>query len=290
MRKPKRPRGVRLRVAIDDERPQVPGRQAGAKLIVADPRETDMAGRSDVWLQHRPGTDVALLNGIMHVIIQEGLVNQDFVAARTEGYEAFARSVEKYTPEFAEKISGVDRHLIVEAARLYAQAERGAIYWGMGISQLSHGTASALSLIHLAFLTGHIGREGTGLNPLRGQNNVQGACDMGCLPGLLPGYGGIGDDPGRRVFDQAWDCSIPAAAGMTAPEMLDRALSGSLKALFIMGENPMMSDPDTSHIEQALSSLDFLVVQDIFLSETAQKADVVLPAASALRRLPARSC
>ncbi len=258
-------------------------RKHGAKLIVIDPRRIELCDYATLWLPLKPGTNVAVFAAMAHVIIQEGLVNQEFVAARTEGYEAFARSVEKYTPEFAERISGVDRNLIVEAARLYAQAERGAIYWGMGISQLSQGTASALGLIHLALLTGHIGREGTGLNPLRGQNNVQGASDMGAMPFHFPGYMEVDNEANAQAWEKAWNVEpggLNRTRGLTTTEILSNVHPGGIRSLYIMGENPMMTEPNLNVTRQHMEALEFLAAQDIFINESGAYADVFLPAVS----------
>jgi predicted molibdopterin-dependent oxidoreductase YjgC len=219
----------------------------GAKMIVVDPRRLELVDFAELWLPLKPGTNVPLFTAMAHVIIEEGLVNEKFVAERTEGYAEFVRSVEEFTPEYAEAICGVDRELIRRAARLYATAKRGAIYWGMGISQLSHGTASALSLIHLAFLTGHIGREGTGLNPLRGQNNVQGASDMGAMPFHYPGYMRVDNPENAAKWERAWNVEpggLSRELGLTTTEILSHAHPGGVRALYIMGENPMMSEPN----------------------------------------------
>ncbi|MEW5867873.1 MAG: formate dehydrogenase subunit alpha [Chloroflexota bacterium] len=258
----------------------------GAKIIVVDPRRielVDFAERSQsvLWLPLKPGTNVPVFSAMAQVIIQEGLVNQRFVAERTEGYEEFARSIEKFTPEYAEALSGVPADLIRQAARLYATAQRAAIYWGMGISQLSHGTASALSLIHLAFLTGHIGRQGTGLNPLRGQNNVQGASDMGAMPFHYPGYMRVDDPANAARWEQAWQVEaggLNRQLGLTTTEILSNAHPGGVRALYIMGENPMMSEPNLNLTRQHMQQLEFIVAQDLFINETGAFADVFLPA------------
>jgi len=255
----------------------------GAKLIVVDPRRSELCDYATLWLPLKPGTNVPVFTAMAHVIIREELVNQEFVSARTEGFEEFARSIEKFTPEYAEMVSGVDRNLIVEAARMYAQAERGAIYWGMGISQLSHGTASALSLIHLAFLTGHVGRVGTGLNPLRGQNNVQGASDMGAMPHHYPGYMRVDEPANAARWETAWQIEpggLSQKKGLTTTEILSNAHPGGVRSLYIMGENPMMSEPNLNVTRQHMQDLEFLVVQDLFINESGAYADVFLPAAS----------
>jgi formate dehydrogenase alpha subunit len=258
-------------------------RQYGAKMIVIDPRRIELVDFAELWLPLKPGTNVPVFSAMANVIIREGLVNQDFINRRTEGFEAFAQSIEKFTPEFAEKISGVDRSLIIKAARLYAAAERGAIYWGMGISQLTHGTASALAVIHLAFLTGHIGRPGTGLNPLRGQNNVQGASDMGAMPFHFPGYMPV-DKPGNaEKWEQAWQVEpggLDRQRGLTTTEILSHAHPGGVRALYNMGENPMMSEPNLNLTRHHMQQLEFLAAQDLFINESGAFADVFLPATS----------
>ncbi len=255
----------------------------GAKLIVVDPRQIEMCNFATLWLPLKPGTNVPVFTAMAHVIIKEGLVNQDFVRSRTKGYEDFVELVEKFTPEYAEMVSGVDRKLIIKAARMYAQAERGAIYWGMGISQLSHGTASALSLVHLAFLTGHVGREGTGLNPLRGQNNVQGASDMGAMPYHYPGYMLVDDPANADKWEQAWNIEpggLNRHRGLTTTEILSNVKPGGVRALYIMGENPMMSEPNLNVTRKHMQDLEFLVAQDLFINESGAFADVFLPATS----------
>jgi len=253
----------------------------GAKLIIADPRRVPLVRFAHLWLQQRPGTDVALLNGMMNVILSDGLSDKSFIADRTEGFdENFRRNIGEYTPEAAEKITGVPKEKIIEAARIYARAERAGIYYTMGITQHSHGTDNVLSIANLALMTGNLGKESSGVNPLRGQNNVQGATDMGCLPNLYPGYQRVTVPAVRRKFEELWGVKLPEQEGFMANGMLDAALEGKLKALYIMGENPVLSDPDMSHTKKALTSLDFLVVQDIFMTETAALAHVVLPATS----------
>jgi len=255
--------------------------QRGAKLIVADPREIDMTRFADIWLRQTPGTDVALINGLMHVIIEEELYDKEYVETRTEGFEELRTVVKRYTPEFVEGITGVLQEDLRKAARLYAGAKRAAIFYAMGITQHITGTDNVKSLANLAMLCGNVGIEGGGVNPLRGQNNVQGACDLGALPNVFTGYQRVTDEAAREKFAKAWGVQeLPAKAGLTVTEMIPAAARGDLKALYIMGENPLVSDPDLKHVEESLGKLDFLVVQDIFLTETAQRADVVLPAAS----------
>ncbi|PTV99588.1 NAD-dependent formate dehydrogenase catalytic subunit [Halanaerobium saccharolyticum] len=249
------------------------------KLIVADPRQIELSGLAEVAVQQQPGTDVALLNGLMHVIIEEGLADQEFIAERTENYEYLASVVEDYTPEKVAEITGVEAAKIKKAARLFAEADKAAIYFAMGITQHRTGTDNVLSVANLALLTGNVGRESTGVNPLRGQNNVQGACDLGALSNVYPGYQSVEDPEIKEKFARAWETEeLSAEVGLTVVEIFKQA-GEDIRGLYIIGENPVISDPDQRHIEEALDSLDFLVVEDIFLTETAQFADVVLPAA-----------
>jgi len=251
----------------------------GATLVVADPRRTELAELAALHLQHRAGSDLALLNGLANVIIAEELWNKDFVTRRTEGFEALKEAVAAYTPEKVAEITGVPAETVRWVARRYAQAEKAMILYTMGITQHVCGTDNVLAIANLAMLTGHVGRPGTGVNPLRGQNNVQGACDMGCLPDVLTGYQRVTDAAAREKFAAAWGRPVPAEPGLTVGEMFEAALDGRVRAMYIVGENPLLSDPDAGHVRRALENLDFLVVQDIFLSETAALADVVLPAA-----------
>jgi formate dehydrogenase alpha subunit len=255
----------------------------GAKLIVVDPRRVEMVNWSTLWLPQKPGTDVPLFSAMSHVIIKERLYNQDFIDRRTEGFDEFAKTMEKFTPEYAEAISGVDRNLIVQAAQMYATAKNAAIYWALGIPEHSHGTDNAMSLIHLALLTGHIGRRGTGLNPLRGQNNVQGASDAGAMPWHYPGYQRVDDEASARKFEQAWNVEpggLNRRLGLTTTEIMSEVRPGGVRALHIMGENPMMSEPNLNHTRHMMEQLEFLVAQDLFINESGAYADVFLPAAS----------
>ncbi|HEX2931065.1 MAG TPA: formate dehydrogenase subunit alpha [Candidatus Binatia bacterium] len=255
----------------------------GAKLIVVDPRRVEMVNWAALWLPEKPGTDVPLFSAIAHVIVKERLYNQDFIDRRTEGFEDFCRSIEQFTPEYAEAISGVDRNLIIEAARMYATAKNAAIYWALGIPEHSHGTDNAMALIHLALLTGHIGRPGTGLNPLRGQNNVQGASDAGAMPWHYPGYQRVDDEASARKFEQAWNIEpggLNRRLGLTTTEIMSEVRPGGVRALHIMGENPMMSEPNLNHTRHMMEQLEFLVAQDLFINESGAYADVFLPAAS----------
>lgn len=257
--------------------------QNGAKLLLIDPREIELADFAHLDLRQKPGTDVALFNAMAHVIIACGWLNETFVAERTEGFAELKTAVADWTPERAAIITGVTPEQIVAAAQLYAQAANGMIFWAMGITQHTHGTDNVKALSNLALLTGHIGRPGTGLNPLRGQNNVQGACDMGGLVNVFPGYQPVTSEEARRKFAAGWGvpfASLSPTPGLTVTEVMNGVLDGRVKAIYIMGENPMLSDPNLSHVEQALRAVDFLIVQDIFLNETGQLADVVLPAVS----------
>ncbi|MBI2181321.1 MAG: formate dehydrogenase subunit alpha [Deltaproteobacteria bacterium] len=255
----------------------------GAKLIVVDPRRVEMINWSALWLPEKPGTDVPVFSAMAHVIIRERLYNEEFVRRRTEGFEDFSKSVAKFTPEYAEAISAVDRNLIVRAARMYAMAKNAAIYWALGIPEHSHGTDNAMALIHLALLTGHIGRRGTGLNPLRGQNNVQGASDSGAMPWHYPGYQRVDDEAAARKFEQAWNLepgALNRKLGLTTTEIMSAVGPGGVRALHIMGENPMMSEPNLNHTRQMMERLEFLVAQDLFINESGAYADVFLPATS----------
>lgn len=255
-------------------------KRKGAHIIIAEPREIDLAKDADVFLQIKPGTNVALLNGMMNVILEEGLQDKEFIAERTENFEELEKTVKNYTPEKAGKICGVNPEDIRKAARLYANVEKASIIYCMGITQHSSGVNNVMSVSNLAMLCGNYGKESAGVNPLRGQNNVQGACDMGALPATLPGYQPVSKPEVIEKFEKAWEAKLPTKAGLTIPEMMEAAGNGEIKFLYIMGENPMVSDPDTNHVKHALLNTEFLVVQDIFLTETAQLADVVLPAAA----------
>ena len=252
----------------------------GARLIVVDPRQTEMTHFAELWLREKPGTDTALFSAMAHVIVAEKLVDAAFVAARTEGFEEYAASLADKTPEWAAAITGVPAEDIRRAARIYAGAQAAAMYWGMGISQSTHGTDNTLTLTNLALLCGHIGRPGTGLNPLRGQNNVQGCSDMGGVPNFYTAYQPVTDPAVRAAFEAAWGVPLPAEPGLTATEMVDGILSGQVKGWYVMGENPLMSEPNLAHARHAVEHLEFFVAQDIFFNETNVYADVILPAAS----------
>ncbi len=258
-------------------------RKYGAKLILIDPRRIELADFAAIHLQQVPGSDVALFNAMAHVIIRDGLANGPFIAGRTEHYADFVAAVQKWPPERAALICGVPAEDIVAAAHLYARANNAAIFWAMGITQHTTGTDNVKALSNLALLCGHVGRPGTGLNPLRGQNNVQGACDMGGLPNVFPGYQPVSDSGKRDKFAAGWD--VPAhtlnpTPGLTVTEIMEGALTGRIRAIYVVGENPMLSDPNLNHVREALEAVDFLVVQDIFQNETGNMADYVLPAAS----------
>jgi formate dehydrogenase alpha subunit len=252
----------------------------GAKLIVVDPRQIEMTQFSTYWLRQKAGTDVAVFQAMAQVIIEEGLYDSDFIGERVENFSHYAQSIMECTPEWAESISGVPADQIRDVARLYATAKSAAIYWGMGISQSVHGTDNALSLANLALLCGHLGRPGTGLNPLRGQNNVQGCSDSGGLPNVFPGYQSVTDPEIKAKFEADWGVKLNPQAGLTTMEMVDAAEMGTIKGYFVMGENPMMSEPDLRHARHVMEELDFILCQDIFLNETGEYADIILPATS----------
>jgi formate dehydrogenase alpha subunit len=270
----------------------------GANVIIVDPRRIPLVDHATLFLQVKPGTDIYVFLAIMHVIIREGWADEKFIAERTEGYEAFRETVMNYPPERASLISGVPVAQIEEAARIYANGERvsgpsvfaderghSTILYAMGITQRSNGTDMVLTLANLAMLCGQIGKRATGVNPLRGQSNVQGACDLGCLVNVYPGYQQVTDDGKRQAIAQAWGTAeLPGKVGLTIVEAMRAAGEGKLHAMYVMGENPMMSDPNTSHVEASLRKLDFLVVQDIFMNETGMLAHVLLPAAASLEK------
>src|SRR5208282_4782405 len=252
--------------------------KAGVKLIVADPRRSDLARHATYNLQFKSDTDVALLNAMLHVIVEEGLVDQAFIRDRTSGYEALAENVKLFSPELMAPICGIDAQTIREVARLYATSKASIILWGMGISQHVHGTDNARCLIALALSTGQIGKPGSGLHPLRGQNNVQGASDSGLIPMFYPDYQRVGRVGARQRFEKLWGMDLDPDPGLTVVETIHAAKRREIRGMFVMGENPAMSDPDVDHAREALATLDHLVVQDIFLTETAYLADVVLAA------------
>jgi formate dehydrogenase major subunit len=254
--------------------------QKGAKLIVANPKRIDLCRFSDLFLQHRAGTDLPLLMGMARVIADEGLLDTGFIAERCENLEAFRESLENFDLDSVEKITNVPAERIVEAARIYATQKPAAILYAMGITQHTHGTDNVLAISNLALSTGSVGKPSTGVNPLRGQNNVQGACDMGALPNVYPGYQKVDEPQIKSTFETAWDCNLSDSPGMTHTEIFDAVCENKIKALYLVGENPILSEANAHHVEAALAKAEFLVVQDLFLSETAQLADVVLPAAT----------
>lgn len=250
----------------------------GAKLIVVDPRKIQLSLIADIHIRPNFGTDVAFINGMMHEIVAGGYHDKAFIAGRTEGYGDLEKVLQNYSPERAAEICGVPAEVIRETAKLYATSEPSAICYTLGITEHSHGVDNVKTLANLALLTGQIGKPSSGVNPLRGQNNVQGACDMGALPNVLPGYQTVTDLAARRKFQAVWGKELPAEVGLTIPQMIDGLIDGSMKGMYIVGEDTAVSDPDTHHITHALKSAEFLVVQDLFLTRTAELADVVLPA------------
>ena len=255
-------------------------KQKGAKLIVADPRKIQLAMMADIYARQNLGTDVALLNGIMHVIIERGWHDKDFIEERTEGLEEAKKVIDGYPPEKTAEITGIAAEDIIKIAEYYGKAKAGSIVYCMGITQHTSGVDNVKSLANLAMLTGNMGKESTGVNPLRGQNNVQGACDMGGLPNVYPAYQPVNVPANQKKFESAWNAELSDQVGLTIPDMMSGLLEGSVKALFVMGENPMLSDPDVNHVEKALKAAELLVVQDIFLTPTAELAHVVLPGTS----------
>ncbi len=252
----------------------------GAKLVVCDPRHIDLVDEADYWLRQNHGTDIPLVNGLMHIIIKEGLEDKKFIEERTENYEELKAIVENYPPEKVAELTGISVEDLYAVARLYATTDKATIYYTLGITEHICGTRNVMSLANLAMLTGHIGRPGTGVCPMRGQNNVQGACDMGALPNVYSGYQAVTSDEAREKHEKAWGVSLSNKLGLKIPEMFDAAVEGKVKAMYILGENPVLTDPNANHIKHGLEKLDFLVVQELFLTETAQYADVVLPGAS----------
>ncbi len=251
----------------------------GKKLVVVDPREIELTKYADVYLQIKPGTNVAILNGLMHVMIKENLHDKEYIESRTEGFEEFAKVVEKYTPEYVAGICGIDDpEKIVKAARIIGEAKPAALYYCMGITQFTSGVNNVKSCANMQMILGNLGVAGGGVNPLRGQNNVQGACDMGALNAVYPAYQKVPDEAMKEKFEKAWNATnLSLKPGYTIVESLNAAIAGDVKSLYIMGENPVVSDPNNHHVMEAFEALDFIVVQDIVLTETAQHADVVLP-------------
>jgi formate dehydrogenase alpha subunit len=254
--------------------------KSGAKLIVINPREIELCKYATLWLRLRIGTDIPLIMGMIRVILEKGLEDKTFITDRCENFEELKESLKGYPLDKVEQITGVPRSQIIEAAILYATSKPAAICYTLGITEHSHGTEGVMSLANLAMVTGNIGKPGSGVNPLRGQNNVQGACDMGALPGTFPGYQAVDNPDIKKKFEAAWGVSLNPKPGLTLTEMYQAAFDKKLKMIYLIGEDPALSEPDINHVVKALRNLDFLVVQDIFLSETAKLADVVLPAAS----------
>jgi formate dehydrogenase alpha subunit len=253
----------------------------GTKLIVANPREINLCNYADIWLRHKPGSDVALLMGIARIIVDEGLQDSHFIQSRCENYDSFLDSLKDFSPERVRTITGIPENHLVHAAKMFASNNPASIMYAMGITQHSHGTDNVIATSNLAMLTGNIGKPGAGVNPLRGQNNVQGACDMGALPGTFPGYQAVNNPEIRQKFESAWGCKLDPQPGLTLMEIMDAAHRKEIKSLFLLvGENPLLSEPGTNHLIEALKGLAFFVVQDIFLTDTAKYADVVLPASS----------
>lgn len=254
--------------------------ETGTKLIVVDPRNIGLTAKADIHLKLRPGTNVAFANGVARVLIHEGLIDEEFIAQRSEGFDAFKAMVEKYTPEYVADICNIDACDLVAAAKLYGEAGAAAIVYCLGVTEHTSGTEGVMALSNLAMITGNFGRPGTGVNPIRGQNNVQGACDMGATPGDFPGYQKLANPEVMQRFEEHWGVEIPKWKGAYATECFPKMISGDIKGLFIFGEDPVRTDPDTHHVIKALESLDFLVVDDLFLTETAKYADVALPGRS----------
>lgn len=252
----------------------------GAKIIVANPKEIDLVRSASYFIQHKSGSDVALLMGMARYIIENDLHDKEFIAERCENFEAFEESLEPFTPEFVEEITGVSWEEIGQVARIYATNQPSSIFYAMGITQHTHGTDNVMATANLAMLTGSVGKPSTGVNPLRGQNNVQGACDLGGLPNVYPGYQKVEDPAMKEKFEKAWGRELSDKNGLTHTEIFDAIHDGTVKALYMVGENPALTEADAKHAQKALEKVDFLVSQEIFLSESAEYADVVFPAAS----------
>ena len=250
------------------------------RLIVVDPRDIGVTQFADVHLKLRPGTNVAFANGMMNVIINEGLQDQEFIDNYTEDYEKIKELVKEYTPEKVGEICHIDPEMLIEAARMYATAEKAPIIYCLGVTEHSTGTEGVMSMSNLALLTGKLGKSGCGVNPLRGQNNVQGACDMGALPTDYPGYQKVDNPEVKNKFEKAWGVTLSDKPGLKATDVFPAAIEGKIKGLYICGEDPIVSDPDTEHIKHALKSLDFFVIQELFMTKTAEYADVILPGVS----------
>jgi formate dehydrogenase alpha subunit len=250
----------------------------GTKLIVANPREIGLVRHADIWLQQQPGTDVALLMGMCRIIVDEGLLDVSFITERTENFDAFKETLKNFDLDTVAQTTGIPGEKIAEAARMFATSKPASLFYAMGITQHTHGTDNVIAIANLAMLTGNMGKRGGGVNPLRGQNNVQGACDMGALPNVYPGYQAVTSEAVKEKFEAGWRCSLPPAKpGLTVTEIIEAADRGQIKAVYIMGENPVLTEPQAKHAEEALQKLELLVVQDIFLTETARLAHIVLP-------------
>lgn len=262
--------GMQLRAAVE----------RGCRLIVVDPRDIGLAKMADIHLKIRPGTNVAFANAMTNVLIKERLVDEGFVRNRTEGFEILAANVSEYSPEWAEDVCGIDRRDLIAAAKLFGQAQRASIVYCLGVTEHSTGTDGVMALSNIAMITGNLGKAGGGMNPLRGQNNVQGACDMGASPDDLPGYQKIWDDAARAKFEKAWGVSLSPKPGTKATECFPAMMDGRIRGLYLFGEDPVRTDPDTGHVIKALESLEFFVVEDLFMTETAKYADVILPGCS----------
>lgn len=262
--------GMQLRAAVE----------RGCRLIVVDPRDIGLAAHADIHLKLRPGTNVAFANGIVNYLIQHELYDEEFVRERTEGFEILAATVRDYTPERVEDICGIDRRDLIAAAKMYASADAAAIVYCLGVTEHSTGTDGVMALSNIAMIAGNLGKPGGGVNPLRGQNNVQGACDMGAGPDDLPGYQKVADPEVVRRFEKAWGATLPRTRGLKATECFPAMVEGGIKGLFLFGEDPVRTDPDTHHVIRALEALEFFVVDDLFMTETAKLADVILPGRS----------
>lgn len=252
----------------------------GSKLIVIDPRRTELAEYATIWMPLNSGTDAALINGLMHIIVKNDWQDKEFIESRCIGFEDILDTIQDYTPEKVARITGIPEQMLYDAAKLYAKTKKAGIYYTLGITEHTTGTANVMNLANLAMMTGHLGIKNAGINPLRGQNNVQGACDMAALPNTFPGYQDISNEEHMKFFEKYWGVELNHKYGLRIPEMMDEALAGNVKAMYIMGEDPVLSDPDANHVKKCLENLDFLVVQDLFLTETAKFADVILPATS----------
>ena len=255
-------------------------RQRGLKIVVADPRKIDIVEYAALHLRHRSGTDIALINGLMHIILQKGWQDDDFISSRTEGFDEFKATIDTYVPQKVAEITGVPEEQLYQAAEILGANKPMAVLWAMGITQHITGVRNVMDLANLQMLLGNMGIPGGGVNPLRGQNNVQGACDMGGLPNVYSGYQAVTLEAARKKFETAWGVPLSDKVGMTVTKMIPEAAEGKIKALYIMGEDPIMSDPDTAHIRHCLEECEFIALQEIFPSETAQYADVLLPGVS----------